>query len=222
MATRPLIDFMPHVMPHCPTAPRPLVEQALRMAAREYCERTRCWRQIVETPIDTQNEGIVCPEYATVHEIESAYFDTTNELTPTQFSVFDPVELDASANVGAPRYITQTQPNTVSIIPFQAGTLTLTLFLKPRSGSEYGVDGADTLQDRYNVVPEHLFIQSAEQIAEGALSRLLALPAETAEWSNPKMAMYYAGRFEEACSAKFNSHIKGQHRAKRRSRAHWF
>ena len=72
------------------------------------------------------------------------------------------------------------------------------------------------------VVPEHIFVQSAENIAEGALARLLALPAEDAPWSNPKMAMYFAGRFEAACDRKFATHIKGQQRARRRTKTHQF
>lgn len=219
MPTRPLSDFLPLVMPHCATAPRPTVEQYLRLAAIEWCERTRCWRHAAQFAIDEANEVIVAPDYATVHEIETAYFNNTTPLSPTQFSSFSP---DDFADQGSPQYITQSAPNTISILPFTAGTLNLSLFLKPRSGTEYGTNPADPLQDKYNVVPEHLFIQSAEAIAEGALARLLALPAESAEWSNPKMAMYYRQRFDEACDRKFNSHIKGQHRARKRTRANWF
>lgn len=219
MATRPLRDFLPLVLPHAPTCPRPVAEQYLRLAAIEWCERTRCWRHIASTTLtNAQDEVIAAPDYATVHEIETAYFNGV-ELTPTQFSSADPADMDAAAGLGTPKYITQTAPNTVRVIPFAAGSLDLTLFLKPRSGTEYGTDPLDPLQDKYNVVPEHIFIQNAEAVAEGALARLLLL--KDVAWFNPKLALFYRDRFDNACTGKFNSEIRGQQRASARSTAHF-
>lgn len=216
-AMRPLKDFLPLVAPHCSTAPRPVMEQYLRLAAIEWCERTRAWRHITTQQVTENGAIIAAPEYATVHEIESAYHNG-NQLSPTQFSHFDPEDFEGT---GAPAYITQSNANSVSILPFAPGTLLMNVFLKPRSGTEYGTNPQDPLQDKYNVVPDHLFVQSAEKIAEGALARLLALPKEDAEWANHKMAGYYRMRFDEACDAKFNSHVKGQQRSRRRTRAQW-
>jgi hypothetical protein len=223
VTTRPLADFLPLVLPHAPRCPRPVAEQYLRLSAIEWCERTRCWRSILTTAISAQESAIVAPVYATIHEIERAEFSASNvnqyELTPTQFSSVSLKDFGDTTTGATPRYITQVAPNAVSVLPFMAGTLELSLFLKPRFGSELGFDAEDPLQDRYNVVPEHIFIQSAEHIADGALSRLLALPDQ--EWTNPQMAGYYGSRFEASCNRAFSNQIKGQHRAVPRSRANF-
>lgn len=222
MPTRPLSDFLPLVLPHATDCPRPVAEQYLRLAAIEWCERTRCWRHIETTTLAANGQAIVAPDYATIFEIETAEFIDGNDnavpLTPTQFSSIGPTDA-ATANAGAPVYITQVSPNTISVIPFAAGDVKLSLFLKPRSGTEYGTNPADPLQDRFNVVPEHIFIQNAEAIAEGALARLLAIKG--AAWNDPNLAAFYFQRFEAACNRAFRSEVRGQQRAPARARAYF-
>jgi hypothetical protein len=217
--TRPLRDFLPLVLPHAQYCPRPVAEQYLRLAAIEWCERTRCWRHVSTMDLTEQGEAIVSPDYATIFEIESAEFSSetvsSTELVATQFTQISLSDAEAMEG-NAPRYITQVSPNSVTVLPFMVGSLSLSLFLKPRAGTEYGNDPADPLQDKYNVIPEHVFIQSAEKIAEGALARLLAI--KDTKWHDPKMAGYYAGRFNEACDRHFSSELRGQQRAPRRSR----
>lgn len=221
LPTRPLKDFLPMVLPEAPACPRPVAEQYLRLAAIEFCERTRCWRHVSTQTISTQEPAIVAPDYATIHEIETAEWDGEYELEPTQFSEVDPDAYGAAAGEAGPaRYITQTAPNQVAVVPFDTGSLRLSLFLKPRSGSEYGNDPNDPLQDRYNVVPEFMLIQHGDHIASGALARILTLPKQT--FTNPQMAQVHLARFERACDNKFSSNMKGQHRAKRRVKAHSF
>lgn len=221
--TRPLADFLPLVLPHAPDCPRTVAEQYLRLAAIEWCERTRCWRHVTTMALTEQGEAIVAPDYAAIFEIETAEFSNGNTdpvpLTPTQFTSVSLEDATAMAG-GLPRYITQASPSTVTVLPFEAGDLSLSLFLKPRSGTEYGNDPDDPLQDRLNVVPQHVFVQSAEQIAEGALGRLLAI--KNTSWHDPNMALYYSGRFDQACDRNFRSDMRGQHRAPVRTKPQFF
>lgn len=225
LPTRHLRDFLPLVLPHAPQCPGPVALQYLRLAAVEWCERTRCWREVVTTAIAQQNAAIVAPVYATIHEIEQAEFTSTTtgpiKLTPTQFSSLTMSELaDTTAEAGAPRYITQSSPNTVAVYPYQAGSLEMSLFLKPVSGTEYGTNPADPLQDKFNVVPAHIFTQSAEKVAWGALGRLLNLAKS--DWYDPQNAAIFFAKFNDACDDSFRSELRGQHRAPVRTRASFF
>lgn len=223
LTTRPLSDFLPMVLPYAVGCPASVAEANLRLAAIEYCERTRCWRSVLTQTFAAQGEAItVAPAYAAIHEIETAFFGTENiPLKPTQFSSVDPEDIDAADGaLGQPEYITQVSSDTITVIPFQTGDIRLTLFLKPRSGTEYGTNPLAPLQDAYNVVPDFLFVQHAETIACGALARILKLPKQ--EFTDPKFSAYYEAKFDDRTDAKFSSNIRGQHRAPRRTRLNLF
>jgi hypothetical protein len=211
--------FLPIILPQAPGCPRFFAEQAARLAAIEYCERTRCWRHIVTISLATNPQAIVAPEYSAIHEIEEASFDG-QPLTPTQWTDADPDELRDAPQIGKPKYLTQIDHNTVSIYPFAPGTLRASLFLKPRSGQLFGTDPTDPLHDAFNVVPEFLSIQKAEAIADGALARILATPGE--QFTDLQRAGFHLERFERACNSAFASHMKTQHRAKIRTNPRWF
>jgi|SaaInl25SG_5_DNA_1037380.scaffolds.fasta_scaffold00196_12 hypothetical protein len=211
--TIPISVFDSFVLPFAQQAPRPLVSKFVRLAAIEFCERTRCWREIVTVNVTDQNAAIVAPDHASIHEIEEATFDG-RPLTPTQFTDTTLMERQEE---GHPRYITQTHPNTVALIPFEAGSLTLSLFLKPRSETQMRslVVSGQTV-DRYDVVPEFMFNQYAQKIADGALARLLMVPGQA--FSNPQEGMRRSMLFNQHCDAKFATNITMQHRAPPRVR----
>lgn len=220
MTTRPLRDMLPLVLPHAPGCPYIEIIKNLRLAAIEWCERTRCWRSITTVTISEQGQAVVAPDYATIHEIETARMGG-QELTPTQFSHVDQQARSATEDSGAvPQYITQVSPNEITLVPFAAGDLELTLFLKPRSGDEFGSNGqGGWLQDDQNVIPAHIFVQDAEALAWGALSRLLSQPRK--DWTDPNMGLLYRKKFDDRADGKFNSQIVGQQRARPRARPQW-
>lgn len=219
MSTRPLRDMLPLVLPHVPGCPYMEVIKNLRLAAIEWCERTRCWRSITTVAITGQGQAVVAPHYATIHEIETAHM-AGQRLTPTQFSHIDQQDRGEDNVSGPPRYITQVSPNEITLVPFSTGDLELSLFLKPRSGDEVGSNGqGGWLQDDQNVIPQHIFVQDAEAISWGALSRLMAQPKK--EWTNPNMAVYYENKFGARADSKFSSNVEGQQKARPRSRPQW-
>lgn len=212
--TTHLSDFLPLVLPHAPGCPIPVATFNLRVAAIEFCEKTRCWRNVSKQTVSRQNATVIAPQYAAIHQIEYAYFNG-EKLTPTQFSDID--QSDASALVGdAPSYITQVTPNTVAVYPFAVGELSLSTFLKPRGGNEFGQNEENPIEDAYDFVPDFMLIQHGEPIAFGALARILAIPQQP--YTNVDMAMHYLGRFREAMDGLFSSNMKGQQRAPRRTK----
>ncbi len=214
----PLADFLPYVLPHAKMVPDPVAEFNLKLAAIEFCERTRCWRHAISVAVSSNNHTLVAPELTTIHEFEEA----THEgrlLVPTQYTSLPPQVLSGELVEGLPHWISQTEPGQVTIFPYQTGTLRMTVFLKPRHGTQYGTDAANPLRDALAMVPAFMLSQHAEALACGALSRLLAVPGKP--WSDPQRAMYHKMEFDKACGASFASNITGQQRAPRRTRGQY-
>jgi hypothetical protein len=240
--TVPLSSFLPYVLPHTPGAPDFVAEKYVRLAAIEFCERTRCWRRIATVDVaDYSSEALVAPEYAAIHEIEYATFKSDLfapiALAPTQFSDLQGELLanphwsvDGSWDINTPinpadkidrnappQYITQVNPNTVTIYPFMPGRIEISLFLKPRMGQAF-IPGTSSqpMIDAFNVAPDFLLTQWGMTIASGALSKMLIEPGKS--WSNPGLGGFHLQRFNEGCDSHFSSNMRGQQRAPRRSR----
>ena len=206
-------EFLPYVLPGAPKVSTLTAEFNVRLAAIEFCERTRIWRHMVDTNLTANSPIVVCPDYAAIHEIERAFWNNEYRLTPKSFTELPPGwESDQTA---APEIITQFEPDKVILYPFQAGNLTMSVFLKPRAGRNFVLSGSP-MRDYYNQVPDFLLIQHAEAIGSGALARILVIPDQ--QWSNPTLAAYYLGRFNEACDRSFATNRAGQQRAPRRTR----
>lgn len=218
-----LSEFLPYVMPQAPGCPALVAESYLRMAAIEFCERTRCWRKISEIEIDQERTvAMVAPYYAAIHEIEYASFSNEQTakvpLIPTQYSdIGERFRAELEGQEGAPQYITQVNPNSVTVFPLMAGTLELSLFLKPRMGQDFQSSTPDDpVSDSFNVVPDFLLTQWGEPIACGALSKLLLQPQT--QWYDPQRSNYYLSKFERACDSHFAQGVRGQQRAPKRTR----
>ena len=85
----PIESFIPLVTVHASEAPHPVVEQQIRLAAIEFCERTRCWRHVFRREVSCPGGPIrIIPPYATIFEFEFAYFNDA-ALTPTQLTDID-------------------------------------------------------------------------------------------------------------------------------------
>lgn len=132
MATVPLRALLNLVRPHIPQAPDYMAAHHLRLAAIEFCERTKCWRHIVTKPDHLAGEtDLEIPDYASLHEIEFAEIDGL-PLTPVAFTDVTVREYDKGAH---PRYITQTEPNLLTILPDADGAVTVSMFLKPATAT---------------------------------------------------------------------------------------
>ena len=214
-ATIALDAFLPLVMPHCSGVPEFVATRNLRLAAIEFCERTRCWRHLTSVQIASDGQAVAAPFYAAIHLIERATFEDGRDLVPIQFSDVDERAVQETVG-GQPAYITQSRYDTVRIIPFKPGRLDLSLFLKPVNGESFGFSDGGMIRDQYDQVPEFMWTMHAEPIASGAIARVLAQPDKP--WTNPQLAMAHAARFEAAMDTHFSASVRGQHRARHRTR----
>lgn len=214
--TRFLRDFLPLVVPHAMGVPDMIATFNLRLAAIEFCERTNCWRHIITQTLVANAPNMLIPAYSTIHKIENATFGTI-DLTPIAYT--DIGRMGVSAE-GQPEYITQSIPNTLTVLPFQAGAVKASVFLKPIMGFGYGQGGAGPLDDYYDQVPEFLFLQYAETIAHGALSRLLI--HDGTSYQNTQLAEYYRDCFDKRAVSGGMAALQGQQRAAARTTTQWF
>lgn len=222
MATLPttrLSSLLPMILPFAIGCPEPFALFQARMAAIEFCERTKCWRQIVTMDI-TENGTSIIPQSsaATIFAFEEATLDG-NPLTPTQFTDADPDELSESVATGMSRWITQIAPGEVAIYPFNPGRLRVSCFLKPRNGQLFGTDPTDPMFDAYNVIPAFMFEQNASALASGALARILMTRGEP--FADPERAAIEQAKFNAACTSHSASAMKGQQIAPRRTLPRW-
>ena len=210
----PLAHFMPLVMPYAPTAPEPIVMLHLRLAAREFCKDTRCWREIITTEITANpiEPDLSCA--ATIVAVQSAMLNG-RDLTPVPFIE---AEIDTYlTKVGRASEFTQDQMDRFIIMPFEPGTLVMSLYLAPSAGPKRMA--RDPQAEAQNQVPAFLFDEHVEAIAHGALSRIMSIPAQ--EYTNGNMAGFFAAKFDQAKGEATTAAIKGKQRAPIRTKPRW-
>ena len=216
--TAPISDLLPYILPHAPTVPTPFAEFQARLAAIEFCERTRCWRQIINTVVDATGRACITAHTATIHEFEEATLDGVS-LTPTQFTEAEPGQLTGVSQEGQAKYITQITPGEVLVYPIQSGDLRVSCFLKPRHGQSMGTDAENPLNDEYNVIPDFMVKQYAAALADGALARIMSTPKQ--DFTDLSLSVFHRGEFEKACNGHFGANMRGQQRAPKRVKARW-
>lgn len=200
---REIEDLLPQVLPYAPGCAEPTAIQHLRDAAERFCERTRCWRFIDTIQTVGQHCEIVCvPSYACLFEIEWAKFNGC-ELEPKKPEA-DTWHRDDGYT--EPRYITQVNPNAVSLEPHAKGELMISMFLKPSLNAD--------------VLPSFMFSQFARALGDGALSTLLLIPNQP--FTNPQMAAVFEGKFQNAMDRNFAYNLRGQQRARKRTKPNYF
>ena len=206
-----LKSMLPLVLPYVPGCSDVVATENLRLAATEYCERTRCWRYRITQTIAQAEEPITVPVYAAVHEIDKAEFNG-QPLDPVPFADITMNELEAD---GAPRYITQATESSLIVFPFQPGDVELALFLKPRQGQLFGQGADGPLDNQFARVPDFVFQNHAESISFGAIARLKR--QLNVEYSDPAGALFFDGQFQGRIDRASSGFLRGQQRARVRT-----
>lgn len=206
---RDIDELIPEVAKRAPSVPEPIAVQAIRDAAREFCTRTKSWRQ-------ADRLTVVGPDSIAVSAITDAYVDGIEaaRLDGRPLEAKDVGWLDvnvpnwdlaAADHGGVPRYVTQLQPNTLTVVPRTgSGELDVRLILIP---------SRDAL-----TLPDFLVDLHGTQIGAGAAGMVLTLPDEN--FGDREAA--------PALLASFDAYItrvaaqRPSLRPPRRTRAHFF
>lgn len=201
---REIEELLPQVIPYATGCADPTAIQHIRDAAVRFCERTRCWRHIDTFKTTNNHHQIMAvPLGAVLFEIEWAKFD--NRELEAKIPDVDTWHHQDQA-YAYPRYITQVNPSCVSIEPHAEGELMISLFLKPSQETD--------------MLPDFLVSHMARNIADGALATLLLLPNQP--FTNPQMAMAFEAKFQASLDKNFDFNLRGQQRARKRTRANYF
>lgn len=202
--------FLPEVRPYAPGVPDVTAYKNLRLAAIEFCERTRLWRFEDTYDVTASDcEQVSTPAGSVLHDIEVVMFDG-RELRPVGTRDLDRLSpgwrTDDPIQSGMPEFVTQIEQNTIRIVPALAGSLYLCLRLKPSQ---------DTMD-----LPDFLLGEYRECIGWGALGRLLMLPGQS--YTNPDMAAFYMSRFNTKVDSLVTKGTNGQQNAVKRTRSRFF
>lgn len=204
---KPLDDILPNIRPYAPGVADPTAYFGIRQAAIEFCERTRLWRFDDSFTTSTEAEPIMAPSGAVIHEIEHVTFDGMPLEAKTVTWLDDNMAGWRTGDLtGQPQFFAQLEPNTILVTPVAAGTLSVSLWLKPAQNAQ---DLPDFLVDQYRQV-----------IAHGALSHILIIPNQS--FTSPEMAMAFGGAFQQRLDSLSTKGTTGQQRARVRTRASFF
>lgn len=202
-----IADILPHIDQYAPGCPAPTAYFGIRQAAIDFCVRTRLWRYEDDFDIPgDESEGITTPYGSVLHEIELVQFDGA-DLCPKTTAWMDANcrGWRAGELEGQPSYVVQTEPNTLRVVPWQAGHINLFLWLKP---SEDATD-----------LPDFIVDQHRRTIAHGALAHILLMPGQP--FTNPDLAVTFANMFTSSLDSLMRASSRGQQRGRTRTRAHF-
>jgi hypothetical protein len=154
MAT--LEDFLPYVEPHALGAPIPGLLHEIRSTLIDFCERTRCWKEVLPVKLRAGRQAYEMPD---VWEDDGEVFLIEQIAIGTDALV--PVTTLNLDLTGDPVEYTQVLPTgfIVNPTPSQASTAIVQAFAKPTRTA--------------NSVPDFLFSRYADTISHGAIARLL-------------------------------------------------
>jgi hypothetical protein len=174
-------DLYDLVIPDLPGCPFAAVNSALRQSAIAFCQQSLAWKEEhppVAVVAATAEYAFIPPTGAAVHAITYAEFNGKEISSHT--GELDLATKDWRNQTGTPEYVL----GGVALLrlvpePDAAGTLTMTVALKP-SASSAGID-------------EGLFNEYREAIVHGALSRLMLSPKKP--YTNTQLAQYHQQQF---------------------------
>lgn len=205
-----LDTFLSHVRPWAPGVPDPTAFKNIRLAAIEFCERTRLWKYEDEFDVlaATPTSDITTPAGSILHDIEVVLFNG-KELLPKATRDLDRLEpgwRTGDLGSGLPKYFTQIDQSTLRVVPVMDGTVYLCARLKPAQDA--------------TEIPDFIANEYREVIAWGALSRLLTIPGQS--YTSPELGQFYAQKFSEKLDRLSTKGTTGQQNAPKRSRARFF
>jgi hypothetical protein len=195
-------DFLPEVLRYAPNASDFTAHRFIIQAGRDLCQRCRLWRENDSVAITApEMQGLCTIADAAIVEIQSATLDG-RQLEPVSPEWLDE-KLPNWANdetEGTALYVTQTTPNTVSVVPRSPGTLLARLVLKPARNA--------------TSLPALLLEDYSEEIGRGAAGRILTDPNS----DNPQLGLDHRNWFEKRLDVIALRIARGQQNAPLRTK----
>lgn len=188
MATVALSVFLPELNPRVMGCPEPVVTNALRTAATEFCRRTLCWQERLAAVAVTSISfpyAIPVPVHAELSRVMAVHVGLA-KLYPTNYEALD-VVYDWDTRLGAPSHFLVEPDDTLVVYPLPEVSSDL------RMTVAYGVARDAT------VLEDFLYKQHRDTLVDGALRLLTAQPDRP--WSRPNDVAGHSVKFEQGVQA---------------------
>lgn len=202
MATA-LSAFTPYIAPDVPGCPEPMIDDAVRRAAIEFCERSRALRErIAFNTVASQDYVTIAPTGGDVaHLYKLMYGDET--LKPTTREDFD-----EDGDTGQPLEYYIEPPNTLRLYPVPDAIYAMVAHVAVKP------DRDATMLD------DVLYNNWRDEIAAGAKGMLMKMGNQP--WSNPGDAELALATFYTAIDRAAHKRATGNVGAPIRSKLHTF
>lgn len=200
-------DFLPEALRYAPNTSDFVAIRALIQAARDLCQRCILWRESDRFEITAPDmQGLCTIHDADIVKIINAQLDgmTLEPRTAAWLDEHEPLWSTPDAPVATARYVTQTAPGTVTIVPKATGIMDVRLVLKP------SMDAVS--------MPAFLLSEYRDEIGRGAAARILTDPNST----NPQLGLDHRAWFEARLDHLCVQSVKGQHGARLRTKGAYF
>lgn len=173
-------SFFHHVQPHLPGCPEVVIENHLRDAAIDFCERSEVWtyRSAGQaTSAGASDYFVDIPSGSLLENVVSLFVE--NSLLKRVSVLHKPQ--NQSAPQGMPEMYSMLEDQQVRFFPTpdREYAIQTTVVLKPKLSAS-GVEN-------------FIFETHGRTIACGAIASLAIIPGK--EWTNPELASYYRGKF---------------------------
>jgi|SRR5215510_3212656 len=195
--------YYPRIQQYAPGCPEPTADIALIHAAQTFCERTRTWRHADNLTLKKGQPCLCVPCDADIFEIETVAFNG-QMLDVVPYA--DALEAGADwTQEGSPYVATQASMDSILLLPPGAGTLSVSLFLRPSNGAKS--------------LPGFLATHYLNDICDGALAEVLMIPDQP--FANPNLAQVFDLHFRDRLDHLFDRNVRGQQRAPARTKPNW-
>lgn len=181
-----LTQFYPFVEPEVMGCPYPLIDHHLRLAIREFCDRTKVWQEWADAVTLDGTTNTLDADVASGQDLVSVLRAILND---------EDIEVFAEADL--PADWQKTTPSVLQDALVLFGEAQFMLFPMPTSGDVLRVQQAVQPSLTATSVGDVLFTKYADDVAAGCKARLMAMLQQA--WGNEKQAGYYARRFDQAC-----------------------
>jgi hypothetical protein len=181
-------DLLPRILPFVSGCPDVMATNALRDATIEFCKETKAWNDYQPiTLVDSEpTYGLEVPVDARVVEVMQAWVPCGRIWPKSMLDIQALLPNWQGALGSQPAYFNSPTNSTVRFFPTPMNSNSLVVTV--RCAYAPTMDGEsidDDFGDEYY-----------EALIDGAILRLASMPNKS--WSNPSLASYHGGRFEQA------------------------
>jgi hypothetical protein len=193
--------WYPAVVTHLPTAPEPLIDEALRWAADEFCTRSGIAQEYVSGNATANDASVpfTPPTDTEIRRFVRVWYGE-NELVSAGPTLVDDPKAYGTPDSGTPRRYLDARGNTLRVYPAPStggtGAFTALVAVAP-------TPAATTL-------PDVLYREWREAIAAGARSYIKSIPNQPFSGDSARDTAFFYTKLTEAAGLALLGTVRGQ------------